>query len=81
MDIVTTFKNIGNAISRCEKMVAVLEAQKKELDNELKANGFTSVEELKSAIDGMEEVIEDEQEKIVAKLDELSKRLEDIDID
>ncbi|MBQ5839105.1 MAG: hypothetical protein IIW42_03630 [Bacteroidaceae bacterium] len=52
-----------------------MEAQKKELDAVLEENGFNSVEELESAIEGMSTVIAEEEERLTAKVDELQSRI------
>ena len=44
MDNIEKLKNIGICIAKAEKVVAVREAQKAELEKVLKENGFDSVE-------------------------------------
>ena len=75
MDNIEKLKHIGMAIHKCENAVAVMEAQKKELDAVLEENGFNSVEELESAIEGMSTVIAEEEERLTAKVDELQSRI------
>lgn len=75
MDNIEKLKHIGMAIQKCENAVAVMEAQKKELDAVLEENGFNSVEELESAIEGMSSVIAEEEERLTAKVDELQSRI------
>lgn len=75
MDNIEKLKHIGAAIQKCENAVAVMEAQKKELDAVLEENGFNSVEELESAIEGMSTVITEEEERLTAKVDELQSRI------
>ena len=75
MDNIEKLKNIGICIAKAERVVAVREAQKAELEKVLKENGFDSVEDLESAIEGMNEVIAEEEERLTAKVDELNQRV------
>lgn len=78
MDNATRLQKISKAIDDAEKVVAVMESQKKELDETLKTYGFSSVEELESAITGMHDLIEEEEDRLSNKLDNLESKLREI---
>ena len=78
MDNATRLQKISKAVDDAEKVVAVMESQKKELDETLKTYGFSSVEELESAIIGLHELIEEEEERLSDKLNTLESKLREI---
>lgn len=78
MDNATRLQKISKAVDDAEKVVAVMESQKKELDETLKTYGFYSVEELESAITGLHELIEEEEERLSDKLNLLESKLREI---
>lgn len=78
MDNATRLQKISKAVDDAEKVVAVMESQKKELDETLKTYGFSSVEELESAITGLHELIEEEEERLSDKLNSLESKLREI---
>ena len=78
MDNATRLQKISKAVDDAEKVVAVMESQKKELDETLKTYGFSSVEELESAITGLHELIEEEEERLSDKLNILESKLREI---
>ena len=78
MDNATRLQKISKAVDDAEKVVAVMESQKKELDETLKTYGFSSVEELESAITGLHELIEEEEERLSDKLNLLESKLREI---
>lgn len=78
MDNATRLQKISKAVDDAEKVVAVMESQKKELDETLKTYGFSSVEELESAITGLHELIEEEEERLSDKLNTLESKLREI---
>lgn len=78
MDNATRLQKISKAIDDAEKVVAVMESQKKELDETLKSYGFDSVEDLESAISGLGNMVEEESDKLTAKLDDLEMKLVEI---
>lgn len=78
MDNATRLQRISKAVDDAEKVVAVMESQKKELDETLKTYGFSSVEELESAITGLHELIEEEEERLSDKLNTLESKLREI---
>lgn len=75
MDNATRLQKISKAIDDAEKVVAVMESQKKELDETLKNYGFDSVEDLESAISGLGNMVEEESDRLTAKLDDLEMKL------
>ena len=78
MDNATRLQKISKAVDDAEKVVAVMESQKKELDETLKTYGFSSVEELESAITGLHELIEEEEDPLSDKLNSLESKLREI---
>ena len=78
MDNASRLQKISKAVDDAEKVVAVMESQKKELDETLKTYGFSSVEELESAIIGLHELIEEEEERLSDKLNTLESKLREI---
>lgn len=78
MDNATRLQKISKAVDDAEKVVAIMESQKKELDETLKTYGFSSVEELESAITGLHELIEEEEERLSDKLNSLESKLREI---
>ena len=78
MDNATRLQKISKAVDDAEKVVAVMESQKKELDETLKTYGFSSVEELESAITGLHELIEEEEDRLSDKLNSLESKLREI---
>lgn len=78
MDNASRLQKISKAVDDAEKVVAVMESQKKELDETLKTYGFSSVEELESAITGLHELIEEEEERLSDKLNSLESKLREI---
>lgn len=78
MDNASRLQKISKAVDDAEKVVAVMESQKKELDETLKTYGFSSVEELESAITGLHELIEEEEDRLSDKLNSLESKLREI---
>lgn len=78
MDDSARLQKLAKVIADAEKVVAVMESQKKELDETLKSYGFDSVEDLESAISGLGNMIEEESDKLTAKLDDLEMKLAEI---
>lgn len=78
MDDTARLQKLAKVIADAEKVVAVMESQKKELDETLKSYGFDSVEDLESAISGLGNMIEEESDKLTAKLDDLEMKLVEI---
>lgn len=78
MDNMSRLQKISKAVDDAEKVVAVMESQKKELDETLKTYGFSSVEELESTITGLHDLIEEEEDRLTNKLDILETKLREI---
>lgn len=78
MDNTSRLQKISKAVDDAEKVVAVMESQKRELDETLKTYGFSSVEELESAISGLHELIAEEEERLTDKLNILETKLREI---
>ena len=78
MDNTSRIQKISKAVDDAEKVVAVMESQKRELDETLKSYGFDSVEDLESAISGLGNMIEEESDRLTAKLDDLEMKLVEI---
>ena len=78
MDDNARLQKLAKVIADAEKVVAVMESQKKELDETLKSYGFDSVEDLESAISGLGNMVEEESDKLTAKLDDLEMKLVEI---
>ena len=78
MDDNVRLQKLAKVIADAEKVVAVMESQKKELDETLKSYGFDSVEDLESAISGLGNMVEEESDKLTAKLDDLEMKLVEI---
>lgn len=78
MDNMSRLQKISKAVDDAEKVVAVMESQKRELDETLKTYGFSSVEELESAITGLHDLIEEEEDRLTNKLDILETKLREI---
>lgn len=78
MDDSARLQKLAKVIADAEKVVAVMESQKKELDETLKSYGFDSVEDLESAISGLGNMIEEESDRLTAKLDDLEMKLAEI---
>ena len=78
MDDNARLQKLAKVIADAEKVVAVMESQKKELDETLKSYVFDSVEDLESAISGLGNMIEEESDRLTAKLDDLEMKLVEI---
>lgn len=78
MDNTSRIQKISKAVDDAEKVVAVMESQKRELDETLKSYGFDSVEDLESAITGLQELIAEEEERLTDKLNILETKLREI---
>ena len=78
MDDSARLQKLAKVIADAEKVVAVMESQKKELDETLKSYGFDSVEDLESAISGLGNMIEEESDRLTTKLDDLEMKLVEI---
>lgn len=78
MDNMSRLQKISKAVDDAEKVVAVMESQKRELDETLKTYGFSSVEELESAITGLHDLIEEEEDRLIDKLNILETKLREI---
>lgn len=78
MDDNARLQKLAKVIADAEKVVAVMESQKKELDETLKSYGFDSVEDLESAISGLGNMIEEESDRLTTKLDDLEMKLVEI---
>ena len=74
MDNTSRLQKISKAVDDAEKVVAVMES----LDETLKTYGFSSVEELESAISGLHELIAEEEERLTDKLNILETKLREI---